>query len=79
VVVFINGLPIAVIELKNPSNEQTDIWDAFNQLQTYKEEVADLFLCNEALVASDGWTARAALPGLFAPGKRISMIYPKKK
>jgi type I restriction enzyme R subunit len=58
VVVFINGLPIAVIELKNPSNEQTDIWDAFNQLQTYKEEVADLFVCNEAMVVSDGWTAR---------------------
>lgn len=57
-VVFINGLPIAVIELKNPSNEQIDIWDAFNQLQTYKEEVADLFVCNEALVVSGGWTAR---------------------
>jgi type I restriction enzyme R subunit len=58
VVVFINGLPIAVIELKNPSNEQTDIWDAFNQLQTYKEEISDLFVFNEALVVSDGWTAR---------------------
>ncbi len=58
VVVFINGLPIAVIELKNPSNEQTDIWDAFNQLQTYKDEISDLFVFNEALVVSDGWTAR---------------------
>ena len=35
-VAFINGLPVAVIELKNPANEQVDIWDAFNQLQTYK-------------------------------------------
>ena len=58
VVVFINGLPIAVIELKNPSNEQTDVWDAFNQLQTYKDEISDLFVFNEALVVSDGWTAR---------------------
>jgi len=58
VVVFVNGLPIAVIELKNPSNEQTDVWDAFNQLQTYKEEISDLFVFNEALVVSDGWTAR---------------------
>lgn len=58
VVVFVNGLPIAVIELKNPSNEQTDVWDAFNQLQTYKEEITDLFVFNEALVVSDGWTAR---------------------
>ena len=57
-VVFINGLPIAVIELKNPSNEQTDVWDAFNQLQTYKEEIPDLFVTNCALVVSDGWTAR---------------------
>jgi len=58
VVVFINGLPIAIIELKNPSNEQTDVWDAFNQLQTYKDEISDLFVFNEALVVSDGWTAR---------------------
>ena len=58
VVVFINGLPIAVIELKNPADEQADIWDAFNQLQTYKDEIADLFIFNEALVISDGITAR---------------------
>lgn len=58
IVVFINGLPLAVIELKNPSNEQTDVWDAFNQLQTYKKEISDLFNSNEALVISDGWTAR---------------------
>ncbi|MDH3360333.1 MAG: type I restriction endonuclease subunit R, partial [Desulfobulbaceae bacterium] len=58
IVVFINGLPIAVIELKNPVDENADIWDAFNQLQTYKEDVSDLFLCNEALVVSDGFTAR---------------------
>lgn len=57
-VVFINGLPLAVVELKNPANEQTDIWDAFNQLQTYKDEISDLFNSNEALVVSDGWTAR---------------------
>ncbi|WP_084612729.1 type I restriction endonuclease subunit R [Pseudogulbenkiania sp. MAI-1] len=58
IVAFINGLPLAVIELKNPANEQTDVWDAFNQLQTYKDEIADLFNCNTALVVSDGWTAR---------------------
>jgi type I restriction enzyme R subunit len=57
-VVFINGLPLAVIELKNPANEQTDLWDAFNQLQTYKDEISDLFTSNAALVVSDGWTAR---------------------
>ncbi|MFV7436602.1 type I restriction endonuclease subunit R [Pseudomonas vlassakiae] len=57
-IAFVNGLPLAVVELKNPANEQTDIWDAFNQLQTYKEEISDLFNSNAALVVSDGWTAR---------------------
>jgi type I restriction enzyme R subunit len=57
-VCFINGLPVAVIELKNPANEQADIWAAFNQLQTYKDEIADLFVNNEALVISDGLNAR---------------------
>ena len=55
---FINGLPIAVLELKNPADENADVWDAFNQLQTYKEEISDLFGFNEALVISDGITAR---------------------
>ena len=57
-VCFINGLPIAVIELKNPAAEQADIWSAFNQLETYKAEIADLFVFNEALVISDGLHAR---------------------
>lgn len=58
IVAFINGLPVAVIELKNLADEQTDIWTAFNQLQTYKAEIPDLFVFNEALVISDGLQAR---------------------
>lgn len=58
VICFINGLPLAVLELKSPSSEGTDIWNAFNQIQTYKDELPDLFAFNEALVISDGWTAR---------------------
>jgi len=58
IIVFINGLPLAVIELKNPANEQADIWKAWQQLQTYKEEIPDIFNYNEALVISDGFTAR---------------------
>ena len=58
VICFINGLPLAVLELKSPGSESADIWDAFNQIQTYKDEVSDLFCYNEALVISDGWTAR---------------------
>lgn len=58
IVCFINGLPLAVIELKSPSSETADITGAFNQLQTYKTEIPDLFVTNEALVISDGYTAR---------------------
>jgi len=58
VICFINGIPFAVLELKNPSDENADIWDAFNQLQTYKDEIPDLFVFNEALVVSAGYTAR---------------------
>jgi len=57
-VVFINGLPIAVLELKNPADESADIWKAFEQLQTYKDEISDLFIPNAALIISDGLNAR---------------------
>jgi len=57
-IVFINGFPIAVIELKNPADENADILKAYNQLQTYKDEIEDLFVYNEALIISDGVNAR---------------------
>lgn len=76
VVVFINGLPISVVELKNPADEHADIWNAFNQLQTYKDEISDLFIFNEALVVSDGWTARVgsltANKERFLPWKTVA-------
>jgi type I restriction enzyme, R subunit len=58
VVLFINGLPVAVIELKNAATENATIWSAFNQLQTYKRQIPSLFAFNEALVISDGVQAR---------------------
>ncbi|MBL4608959.1 MAG: type I restriction endonuclease subunit R, partial [Pseudomonadales bacterium] len=58
VIVFINGLPLAVLELKNPADSNADIWSAYQQLQTYKDEIPDLFVFNEALVVSDGLHAR---------------------
>jgi type I restriction enzyme R subunit len=58
VVVFLNGLPIAVIELKNAASENATIWSAFQQLQTYKQELPSLFVFNELLVVSDGLEAR---------------------
>ncbi|MCR9117373.1 MAG: type I restriction endonuclease subunit R, partial [bacterium] len=58
VVVFVNGLPLAVVELKNPADESADVWKAYSQLQTYKNEISDLLAYNVALVISDGITAR---------------------
>jgi len=57
VVVFVNGLPMAVIELKNPADDKATIRHAFNQLQTYKEQISALFTYNELLVISDGLQA----------------------
>jgi len=68
-VAFVNGLPLAVLELKNPASEQTDIWDAFNQTQTYQTEIPDLFNTNVAVVVSDGFTAR--LGSLTAQPERM--------
>ena len=58
IVVFLNGLPIAVLELKNPANEKTDTTAAYNQIQTYKTDIPDLFDYNLACIISDGIVAR---------------------
>ena len=58
IVLYLNGMPISVIELKNPSNSETTINDAFNQLQTYKTQIGRLFYCNIALVIADGAEAK---------------------
>ena len=58
VVIFVNGLPLAVIELKNAADEKATIWSAFNQLQTYKEQIPALFVYNALLIISDGLNAR---------------------
>ena len=57
-VLFVNGLPLGVIELKNPVDEDATIWSAWQQLQTYKAELPSLFAMNAALVISDGVEAR---------------------
>jgi type I restriction enzyme R subunit len=68
-VVFLNGMPLAVIELKNPATENADVWAAYRQLQTYKEEIPELFRTNGVLVASDGVYAR--LGSLSADAERF--------
>ena len=57
-VVYLNGLPVAVIELKDPSNEDTTLWTAYDQLQEYKAAIPALFTFNEILVISDGDQSR---------------------
>ncbi|MFQ5641093.1 MAG: type I restriction endonuclease subunit R [bacterium] len=58
IVVFVNGIPLAIIELKNPVDEQATIRAAYNQFQTYKQDIPALFSFNELLVISDGLEAR---------------------
>ncbi len=57
IILFINGLPLVVIELKNAVDENATIKSAFNQLQTYKQAIPSLFTYNELLIVSDGWDA----------------------
>jgi type I restriction enzyme R subunit len=66
IVLFVNGLPVGVIELKNPTEEQADVWSAYGQLQTYKAEIGTLFNYNDAMVVSDGLEARM---GTLTAGK----------
>ena len=76
VVLFVNGLPLAVIELKNPADENATIRAAYHQLQTYKAQTPSLFAFNAALIVSDGLEARiGTLTGgreWFKPWRTIS-------
>lgn len=57
IILFINGLPLVVIELKNAVDENATIKSAYNQIQTYKQAIPSLFTYNELLIVSDGWDA----------------------
>ncbi|MDA9917721.1 type I restriction endonuclease subunit R [Pontimonas sp.] len=70
IVLFLNGLPIGVVELKNPSSEDADIRQAFEQLQTYKAQISRLFYYNAVLVIADGADAR--MGSLTADWERFS-------
>ena len=76
VVLFVNGLPLAVIELKNPADENATVWSAYQQLQTYQVQIPSLFATNAALVVSDGVQARIGTLGAgkewFKPWRTIT-------
>ncbi|MHA1827345.1 MAG: type I restriction endonuclease subunit R, partial [Candidatus Heimdallarchaeaceae archaeon] len=59
IILFVNGIPLVVIELKNPIDENATIDAAYNQLQTYKDEISNIFTYNEILIISDGTEALA--------------------
>ncbi len=76
IVVFVNGLPLGLIELKNPADENATIWSAFRQLETYREQIPALFDYNCALVVSDGTEARIGVLGAgkewFKPWREVA-------
>lgn len=76
VVLFVNGLALAVIELKNPADENATVWSAFQQLQTYQAQIPALFSTNAVLLASDGVQARIGSLGAgkewFKPWRTIT-------
>ena len=59
IILFVNGMPLVLIELKNPADENATVWSAFNQFETYQKEIPSIFRFNEILVISDGLEARA--------------------
>ncbi len=67
IILFINGIPVATFELKDPGKKEATVWSAFNQFQTYQAELPDFFVFNELMVISDGVDAR--LGCLTAPAE----------
>ena len=69
IVLFVNGLPLVLLEIKNPADQNADIWKAYDQLQTYKAQIPDIFQYNALLVISDG--TEALMGSLSANGERF--------
>jgi type I restriction enzyme, R subunit len=69
IILFVNGLPLVLMELKNPADQHADVWKALAQIQTYKAQIADVFQYNEVLVISDG--SDALLGSLSADAERF--------
>ncbi|MDP3877285.1 MAG: type I restriction endonuclease subunit R [Methylobacter sp.] len=69
IILFVNGLPLVLLELKNPADMSADVWKAYEQIQTYKEQIAEVFQYNEILVVSDG--TEALMGSLSADAERF--------
>ena len=69
IILFVNGLPLVLMELKNPADVKADVWQAYDQIQTYKEQIPDLFDYNEVLVITDG--SEALMGSLSSSAERF--------
>ncbi len=69
IILFLNGLPVVLLELKNPADENANIWKAYDQIQTYKAQIPDVFQYNEVLVVSDG--SEALMGSLSSDAERF--------
>jgi type I restriction enzyme R subunit len=76
IILFVNGLPLVLIELKNPADENATVWSAFTQFETYRQQIPSVFRYNEILVISDGLQTKAGTLSLnkerFTPWKTIN-------
>ena len=88
IVLFVNGLPLGIMELKNPADPNATIRKAWQQLQTYKKELPTMFSMNEILMVSDGMKARVGTttsewewfkPWRVMPGKESAQTEPEIK
>jgi type I restriction enzyme R subunit len=70
IVLFVNGIPIVIIELKNPEDENATIWSAYRQIQTYLSEIPSIFRFNELCIVSDGIDSRYGT--ITSPRERYS-------
>ncbi len=72
IILFVNGLPLVLLVTKNPADENANVWKAYDQIQTYKEQIPDVFQTNEVLVISDG---TEALMGLLSSDAERSIAW----
>jgi type I restriction enzyme R subunit len=71
IILFINGMPIVIIEMKNPADENATIWSAFDQVRTYLAEIKSIFRFNEIIMLSDGIETRSGT--MTSPKERFAL------
>lgn len=75
IILFITGLPLVLLELKNSADENADIWKAYHQIETCKEQIPDVFQYNELLVIADGTEVRMSSLSSNVAGGTVASRY----